>query len=167
MVSGKALSEAYSLLEKTAPLGRFDCGQICGRACCTDKAGDSMELFPHESELYADKYDFEIKAGEISLIKCSSKCDRCDRPLSCRLFPLFPLVRKAENGTYEVKVITDPRARIICPLADLEVSRFDRVFVRSVRRAGLYLVRDEECAAYLEGLSDVLREYSELENALL
>lgn len=163
----KALSEAYSLLEKATPLGRIDCGDICGCACCTDKAGDSMELFPHESELFLNSDDFIIIPGEVDLIKCSTKCDRCDRPLSCRLFPLFPLVQKKENGAYEVNVIIDPRAERICPLSKCDINCFDRSFVRAVRRAGLYLVHDKECAAYLEGLSDVLCDYIDLKDALI
>ncbi len=160
-INNRALREAYSLLEKSTPLGKADCGLACGAVCCTDKTGDSMELFPFEKELFAPLDGFEVIDGEVPLVKCNGSCSREQRPLACRIYPLFPLVVK-EDGEEKIRVIYDPRASHACPLASERV-RLDRRFVRAVRRAGKYLLADKETAEYLRKTSEYLTELIELE----
>ena len=160
-VDNKALREAYALLEKTTPLGRTDCGLACGAVCCTDACGDSMELFPFEKELLEGAEGFEITDGEVPLLRCSGRCERDKRPLACRIYPLFPLV-VSEDGEERIRVIYDPRATASCPLC-AHKAKLDRRFVRAVRRAGKYLLLDEQTAAHLRKTSEYLTELIELE----
>ncbi len=160
-IENKALREAYALLEKATPLGNNDCGSICGAACCTDSSGDSMELFPHEKEFFTGLDGFEVVEAEVPLLKCSGRCERNERPLACRIFPLFPLVIE-KDGEEKISVIYDPRAASACPLCR-DKSRLDRRFVMAVRRAGKYLLRDEASAEHLRRTSEYLKELIELE----
>lgn len=141
-VDNAALREAYALLSRTAPLGCGDCGRLCASACCGGEKDDGMLLFPFEDKLFEGKEGFGIieREGGGRLLICNGKCERRQRPLACRLFPLFPLVYE-ENGKTEIRVIRDPRFAL-CPLNRFEISLNPR-FVRSVRLAGRYLIRDE------------------------
>lgn len=160
-IKNKSLREAYALLENTTPLGRNDCGSVCGAYCCSDALGDSMELFPYEKEIF-EKFDgFEVVDGEIPTVKCDGTCERENRPLACRIYPLFPLVVN-ENGEERIRVIYDPRATASCPLC-ANKAKLDRRFVRAVRRAGKYLLRDEQTALHLRKTSEYLTELIELE----
>ncbi len=161
-IENKALREAYALLEKTTPLGRTDCGLACGAVCCTDECGDSMELFPYEKELLEGTEGFEIRDGEVPLLRCSGRCERDKRPLACRIYPLFPLIDTDEDGNERIRVIYDPRATSACPLCAKQ-TKLDRRFVRAVRRAGKYLLADSESAAYLRKTSEYLKELIRLE----
>ena len=163
-IENKALREAYALLEKVTPLGRNDCGVICGAICCSDKTGDSMELFPYEKELFDNIEGFEVTEGEVPLVKCNGRCKRDARPLACRIYPLFPLVTD-EDGEEKIKVIYDPRALSSCPLC-AEKSKLDRRFVRAVRRAGKYLLTDSYTAEHLRTTSEYLKELIELQMIL-
>ena len=160
-IRNKSLREACALLEKTTPLGRNDCGSVCEAYCCSDALGDSMELFPYEKELFESFKDFEVLDGEIPTVKCNGTCERGNRPLACRIYPLFPLV-VSEDGTERIRVIYDPRATASCPLC-AHRAKLDRRFVRAVRRAGKYLLRDEQTAAHLRKTSEYLAELIELE----
>ena len=160
-IENRYLKEAYSLLENATPLGRNDCGSVCNAVCCTDALGDSMELFPYEKELFEKLEGFEVVDGEIPAVKCSGRCEREARPIACRIYPLFPLVVN-ENGEEHIRVIYDPRATASCPLC-AHKARLDRRFIRAVRRAGKYLLRDEHTAAYLRKTSEYLTELIEFE----
>jgi len=160
-IANKQLREAYALLEKATPLGRKDCGSVCDAYCCSDALGDSMELFPYEKELFEKLDGFEVTDGEIPAVKCSGRCERENRPLACRIYPLFPLIVN-EEGTERIRVIYDPRATASCPLC-AHKAKLDRRFVRAVRRAGKYLLCDEQSAAYLRKTSEYLTELIELE----
>ncbi len=163
-IKNKALREAYNLLENTTPLGGADCGELCDAVCCSSKTGDSMELFPGEKELLEGKEGFEIVDGEIPLLKCSGVCSREERPLACRMYPLFPLAVEKE-GSEQIRVIYDPRSTAACPLCKAR-ARLDRRFTRAVRRAGKYLLADPETAEYLRKTGEYLKELIELEAKL-
>ena len=104
----EALLAARALLENVTPL-KGDCGRICGGACCEpDEDGQGgMLLFPGEEGLYDPLPEgFTVTpAPEMPgalLITCSGRCQRKDRPLSCRLFPLLP---KEKDGA--VRAVRD------------------------------------------------------------
>lgn len=166
-IENRNLREAYSLTEKTAPLGGFDCGSLCSALCCEGDSCKGMYLYPNEAEILRGVDGFNVIDCEGNLgypaLVCRGRCDRSTRPLACRFFPLFPFVFE-ENGEIKLSVAIDPRARI-CPLADENV-RFDRNFVRSVRRAALYLMRDSETLSYLKETSAELLEIITLDNML-
>lgn len=138
------------MLLDVTPLTR-DCGLVCGGACCRSLPGErtGMLLFPGEEAYYHGKPGYELMETETGpLLVCSGACDRSERPLSCRLFPLLPVLR--EEG---VKVAMDARAKAACPLAIQGVRGLSDTFVEAVRRVGQALARDEAQRAFLQRLT--------------
>ena len=163
----KALKNAYAVLRYETPLKNKDCGGICGALCCSGSGNDCMFLLPHEDELVKQSNfticDTDGNYGYPALI-CEGTCIRSTRPLACRFFPLFPAIT-GKDGAERVTVIVDPRASV-CPLT-LENAVIDRSFGRAVRKAGLYLSRDDEIRAYLKKMTAELFEITELKNKLI
>lgn len=158
------LSEAREKLNKATPL-KTDCGRVCGARCCSPLDGEmtGMLLFPGEAEAYAGKADWIIRdVAQGQLVICSGACEREERPLACRMFPLLPLPR--EDGT--VRVVTDLRARAVCPLARQGKSAMDPAFIDAVRAAGEALAKDAEQAAFLRELEKEQEELKELRRML-
>lgn len=165
-IKNPALREAYERLYHKTPLGFYNCGRLCDGLCCRgDEQG--MWLFPYEEELFAEKEGFEVCKTEgnhgYPMVICSGECDRAERPLACRIFPLFPLVFE-EDGKVQIKVIYDPRAGM-CPLAR-QNKQLDPSFVKEVRKAARYLVRDEKILEYMKAVSLELTEILELRHML-
>lgn len=136
----ETLRKAREMFDDLTPL-RTDCGLTCGGACCRSLPGEEtgMLLFPGEEAYYAGLEGYRLQPTEQgTLLICSGRCERGDRPLSCRLFPLLPLLR--EDG---VKVATDLRARAVCPLAHQGKDALLPEFVAAVRQAGWLLAEDE------------------------
>ena len=146
----ECLARARALLENITPL-KLDCGLICGHACCHSMEGEmtGMLLFPGEAEYYAKLEDYHVSSTENGLLlTCSGRCDRADRPLSCRIFPLMPLLR--QDG---IKVATDLRAKTVCPLANHGKDALAAEFVDAVRQVGRILAEDDEQRAFLAKLT--------------
>ena len=159
-----AVSAAREILNQVTPLKR-DCGRVCGARCCRSMEGEEtgMLLFPGEAEAYAGKSGWEIrKTARGDLLLCSGTCDREERPLSCRLFPLLPLI--GDDG--RIRVVTDLRARAVCPLARQGKNSMDPAFTEAVRRAGEILAAKEEQAVFLDMLEEEQEELKELRRRL-
>ena len=159
-----AVSAAREKLKNVTPLKR-DCGRVCGARCCRPLEGEEtgMLLFPGEAEAYAGKAGFEVrKTARGDLLICSGTCDREDRPLSCRLFPLLPVI--GDDG--KVRAVTDLRAKAVCPLARQGKSAVDPDFAEAVREAGEILAAEDEQAVFLEMLEEEQIELKELRNKL-
>ena len=140
------IERAWALLENVTPLTE-DCGQVCGGRCCRASAeSDGMLLFPHE-EKYLENTDFTFTPAQGgTLVTCNGVCLRQQRPLACRIFPLFPYVE--ESG--RVRAVYDPRAWRLCPLVQAQAHvALRRDFVRAVRRVGRILMEDPSGAAFL------------------
>ena len=119
-----------------------------------------MLLFPGEEAYYEGREGYRMQATENgTLLICSGRCDRADRPLSCRLMPLIPVVR--EDG---VKVATDFRAKTVCPLARQGKDALDPAFVAAVREVGRILAADEQQLAFLRQLTRQQDELKALRN---
>lgn len=160
------LKKAYDCLSHETPLGFYDCGRLCDGLCCR---GDckGMWLYPDEEELFAGKEGFEVCETEgnygYPMVICSGECNRDERPLACRIFPLFPLVIE-EGGEIKVRVIRDPRAGM-CPIIRSS-KRVTPSFIRSVRMAARYVIRDEKNLEYMKAVSLELLEIIELNERL-
>ena len=144
-----AVTECRRRLLELTPL-RSDCGLCCGFACCRSHEGEEtgMLLFPGEERLYAGLPGWRVlDAGGDRLIVCGGDCDRGERPLSCRIFPLLPLLR--EDG---IHVVTDARALGTCPLRRDGLSA---EFVAAVKACGELLAAEPEQAAFLKRLTDI------------
>lgn len=149
--SADALVAARGMLDGVTPLLR-DCGRLCAAACCAPDASGrgGMLLFPGEAALYRQLPDgFQLQADDAvvaagQLLTCEGLCDRRDRPLACRIFPLM-FVANGGRGD----VVMDPRAYAICPLAPSGVEGLAPAFVAAARDAARSLMQDPACAALI------------------
>ncbi|MBQ4313769.1 MAG: hypothetical protein IJC18_06105 [Clostridia bacterium] len=133
-------AQVFAVLGDLTPLGK-DCGVLCDAICCKGDASSGMRLFPHEKTCL-DTCDAE---GGI-LAVCDGTCDRAQRPLACRIFPMFPTID--ERGRIFVEI--DARAKRMCPIAaHSEMVKFDRRFIRAVKKVGELLALDDECREFL------------------
>lgn len=156
---------AYTLLENRTPI-HADCGELCGGACCKGSDADGMLLFPGEEAFLQKVFAAcpEKPAGftftgpaERRLLTCAGKCDRVFRPLSCRIFPLFP----ALGADGRIRVMLDVRALRVCPMAKT-AARLDRDFIRAVRRTGRLLACLPACRDFLRRQTEELEELARL-----
>lgn len=159
--------QLYRLFDEITPV-EVDCGQLCQKACC--KGDDSgMFLFPGEKEVYKllnpdwitiEKTDFTYeyngKTYNTPIALCSGTCDRYQRPLSCRIFPLTPYLN--EHG--KIDIIVDPRGKGVCPLAKaFYLDDFDDTFVKNVKKAFILLAKNKQFYTFLEEYSRYLDEF--------
>ena len=151
-----AVLAARELLENLTPL-KTDCGRLCQGACCQGDEATGMLLFPGEEALYKDcafarvvPTDFSLGGTPAQLLVCDGRCDRKNRPLACRLFPLFLKFREDQPPVLRM----DARARAVCPLTDYGMKALDPAFRQAARRAYDLLLEDEVCAKYLKALDE-------------
>ena len=151
-----AVSAAREKLNNVTPLKK-DCGRVCGARCCRPLEGEEtgMLLFPGEAEAYAELEGWTVRhAAQGDIVVCPGTCNREERPLSCRFFPLLPLI--GDDGT--IRVVMDQRARAVCPLARQGKSALDPAFIDAVREAGELLAQSEEQALFLDVLEEEQQE---------
>ena len=156
-----AVSAAREKLKNVTPLKK-DCGRVCGARCCRTLEGEEtgMLLFPGEADAYSGRAGWEIRtAAQGEVLVCPGECGRDERPLSCRLFPLLPLI--GDGG--EIRVVTDLRAKAVCPLARQGRSAMDPAFIEAVREAGEILARDSRQAVFLDVLEEEQEQLKELQ----
>ncbi len=157
MKKENVIKSCYSALGGYTPL-EFDCGKLCDGFCCKGGEGLGMLLFPGEEMLI----DPEIKVIEDNcgrkVAVCGGTCDRNKRPLSCRIYPLFPMVNEGE-----IETAFDVRAN--CPLVSGEI-KISRRFHKAVRRVGKYLLLNDETSAFLKDLSAEIEDYNNLREIL-
>ena len=151
-----AVLAARELLENLTPL-KTDCGRLCQGACCRGDEATGMLLFPGEEALYEGcafarvvPTDFSLGGTPAQLLVCDGRCDRKNRPLACRLFPLFLKFREDQPPVLRM----DARARAVCPLTDYGMKALDPEFKQAARRAYDLLLEDKVCAAYLRALDE-------------
>ena len=158
-----ALFLAREKLNSITPLKR-DCGRVCGARCCRSCEGEEtgMLLFPGEESLYRGKAGWKIRETAYGpMVVCPGMCAREERPLSCRLFPLLPVIRDGQ-----VRAAVDQRARAVCPLARQGIRAMDPVFTDAVREAGETLAADESQRRFLETLTEEQNEIRQLREKL-
>ena len=108
-----------------------------------------MLLFPGEEEAYLEKPGWTVRETPAGLLAvCPGRCERSERPLACRIFPLLPVLR--EDG---VKAAADQRARAVCPLLRQGIRGMNPAFAEAVREAGRILAEDPEQREFLEMLT--------------
>ena len=155
----EAVIRARALLAEVTPL-KNDCGRTCGGACCEpDEDGQGgMLLFPGEEKLYASLPEGSalsrdsMVVPDAYLLTCAGRCDRAQRPLACRLFPLLP---RWKDGA--VRAVRDGRAYAVCPLLPGGLSAFDPAFASAVCQAGEILYACPEQRAFLDALHRFIR----------
>lgn len=151
---------AHGLLDTVTPCVD-DCGSRCGSICCQDTdAGTGMYLYPKEASIYKivprwakiEPSGFYYHGGEAEIFSCNGTCDRKLRPLACRIFPLVPYKKPGEK----MKIIYDPRATAMCPLAPEELTPS---FIRAVTKSMYAVVKLREVRAFIEAQSELIDMY--------
>ncbi len=154
------LIKARALLERSTPLGRFNCGKLCNGLCCKGDENTGMWLFPGEEELYKNNPDFTIRETDgnhgYKMIICNGTCNRSERPLACRIYPFYPKI----DGD-KVSVIKDLRGYATCPIIKEDIKP-DKAFLRNLRKAARYLIRDKETESYIMNIQKEIEETAEL-----
>ena len=122
-----------------------------------------MLLFPGEEEAYFGKKGWTLRETAMGpMVVCPGNCERDERPLACRLFPLLPLI--GMNGV--IRAVTDLWAKAVCPLARQGKSAMDPAFIEAVREAGTLLAAEEEQAAFLKRMGEEQEELKRLRRVL-
>ena len=161
------LRRAYALLENVTPL-RYDCGKLCGGACCKSDTVNSetcggMSLLPYEDVLIGGADGFEVKdTDDGKVLICSGRCERIFRPFQCRIFPYYARI-DAQTGRISLRI--DPRSVNVCPMAlKQKGTRHSVYFHRNAVRAIRLLMRDEDfkkelikTSEFCDGLYDFYR----------
>ncbi len=148
----KLMKKAYKLFEHTTPLS-FDCGALCSGKCCKGDSSTGMILFPYEDTLLKNIDGFRIEeANGRKLLICNGICDRKTRPLSCRIYPYFPMI--TDDG-YDVRA--DIRGFNTCPvLYDNIKPKYS--FLRKIRKIAKLFSQDEELKEFIINTNSMLDE---------
>lgn len=159
--------QLYRMFDSNTPIPA-DCGRLCGGACCEgDDSG--MFLFPGEAAVYKllKPEGFRIEMSDLTyddgtvtrrtpILFCSGKCDRFMRPLSCRIFPLTPVLDENEH----IKIITDPRAKKVCPLAKtFKLDEYDEAFFKAVSNAFILLDKNRHVRSFMREYTKYINEF--------
>lgn len=146
----------YRLLDRVSPVP-FDCGMICGAACC-DAANYDEEmgifLLPGEEKMHdrdsdwlvwntlsTDEYEFPPSwHGKVNFVRCKTPphCPREKRPIQCRSFPLTPHL--TEDGKLFL-VWNDSDLPYCCPMIEDE-TELDPDFIQATYTVWKHLIRD-------------------------
>lgn len=162
----KYYSEIYKLLDEVTPLSK-DCGVLCDKACCKEEDEPAgMFVFPFEEELLKD-VDFgyieesNCEYGEDKVAKifyCTKPCNREQRPLGCRIFPLTPY---RKNG--KVTLVMNPAAKKMCPLArSLHPSQLEEEFEVNVMKAINRIRKLKDGEDYIDMLTEIAQQFEEM-----
>ena len=159
--------QLYRLFDDVTPI-EADCGKLCNKACCQGE-DSGMYLFPGEKKVFdllnpswaeVEKsdfyYNYNNKKKNVDMVFCDGDCDRYQRPLACRIFPLTPYLDDKGN----LSVIIDPRAKSVCPMSrGLALEDYNPKFIKNIRRSFGILTKSKEFYAFLDAYSRVLDEY--------
>ena len=151
------IEEVYNKLNYVELLD-YDCGKLCGAACCTaqgDYRDDEMGIYlmPGEEELLKDDDWLTIResdaadhdlpeswTGKVYFARCKTPpiCPRDRRPIQCRTFPLAPHID--EDGEL-IMIYNDLELPYECPLIEQEIPLEDD-FVGALTDVWRILIED-------------------------
>lgn len=153
------LKKAYEYLDDVTPL-EADCGNFCNRKCCKGTDKDGMLLFPEEEKLFENKAGFKVyfdSRYNCCAVSCEGKCNRTERPLSCRIFPYLIYKKKSCKPT----VAPDIRAVDFCPVLKENISSNKR-FLRALRITAILIAQDDDICQFLENLTALMTDFNNL-----
>lgn len=151
----------YRLLDHVSPLP-YDCGRLCGAACCTPKeerADDDdfqlgIYLLPGEDKIFTKKEDWLIWTkedaedyefpdswhGSVYFVRCTTPpvCPREQRPLQCRFYPLTPHI--TQDGALQL-IYFPEETPYVCPLIN-EKKTLTENFVKASYTVWNHLLQD-------------------------
>lgn len=151
-------NSVYKMLTDVTPL-KCDCGQLCNKNCCKGDNATGMLLFPEEkTKLNTLKTDNGIIAV------CNGTCNRNERPLSCMVFPFFPLI----NDKGKIEAVIDYRGYGICPMVkNQDFIKFNRKFIKTVEKAGKLLYTDTDIREFMKSTENDILEYQSYINKFI
>ncbi len=155
------IESCFALFRNITPLA-VDCGKLCNGKCCKGSDKTGMLLFPGEESLIDKDINILKSNNGATVAVCGGVCNRHYRPLSCRIYPLFPVI-KNENGREYIDVFFDPRAD--CPLCCEDVMLSPQ-FIKAVKRVGRYLLLNDETAECYRKISAEIEEINSLKELL-
>lgn len=140
------IRQAYEILGRETPLS-YDCGKLCNGNCCKGDNETGMFLFPGEEEIISKYSNFRIIECNgnqgYKMVVCNGECDRKTRPLVCRIYPYYPVIK--ESG-FDVRA--DIRGIKSCPMLNRNIKP-NYSFTRQIRKVARLLSRDEELMQYI------------------
>ena len=160
------LRHAARILRDVTPL-REDCGLLCEARCCKGGDHDGMWLLPGERELLAEAGFLSIREtadGDYAI--CQGNCSRDLRPISCRIFPYFPIPVRGRGGRCSIRVMPDTRALSLCPLFSENAPEITPAFRHAVHRAGRLLLRNRKLRKWLAQSSDYITDIARVRELL-
>lgn len=161
------LHKARELLGELTPLA-FDCGKRCAAACCQGGEEDGMLLFPGEERYYLNCSWASISEDRLGKrLICHGMCDRENRPLACRIFPLVIKVTGQEDGSLKANIIMDVRAWPVCPLMKSGRRGIKAEFLSAVHDAAEHLLHEDKHRNFLLLLAKELNEYDDMKRSFL
>lgn len=157
MKKEEVILKCYKILENETPLN-FDCGKICNGKCCKGDENTGMLLFPGEENLIDENMKIKVSKNGDKIAVCNGNCNRNKRPLSCRIYPFFPLIKEFKDRK-RVKIIFDLRAD--CPLVKGKYE-YNKEFLRRLKRVGRTLLNNKETKLFYIELSNEINEQIDL-----
>ncbi|MDL2205584.1 hypothetical protein LJC33_01585 [Eubacteriales bacterium OttesenSCG-928-N13] len=153
------LIQAREKLTSLTPL-QTNCGQLCDAACCQpDEDGQGgVLLFPGEDALLkGTRWGHIVYTEQGAMLVCDHMCERSERPLGCRIFPLTP--KKRRDGSYGVRI--DRRAFAMCPLAQSGTKGLHPLFVQAACGAIQLIASDAQGAQFLDAWIKQERQFAQ------
>jgi len=158
------LQQAMEIMARVTPLRR-DCGRLCERCCCRGDENTGMLLFAGEEAFYRNLPGFRVHEQDgLHYAVCGGSCARETRPLSCRLYPMFPLLTE-KGGRESLRVIFDPRGAQRCPIISEQI-RPRRAFYEAVQLCGQILTADPAQYQVLKAASAQIQDILNLHELL-
>ncbi|MBE6935950.1 MAG: hypothetical protein E7458_05540 [Ruminococcaceae bacterium] len=160
------MKRAYRILEQVTPIDG-DCGTLCGARCCKGDEHDGMWLLPGEDALLKDAEFLTIRTAlEGKYAICTGSCRRELRPLSCRIYPYFPMPEEGRDGELRIVPTPDLRALSTCALFRDSAPPVTPRFRHALRRVGRLLLRDPALRRWLISSGDYIRDVAAMRELL-
>ena len=150
-------SKIKELFNEATPLDS-DCGRLCDKSCCKGDSETGMVLFPGETTSLP-----VVETNGRKIAVCEGVCQRENRPVSCMIFPLFPVLI---NG--KIKVWPDYRGAAVCPMVNhFDEIIFSKKFIRAVKKTGKLMLKNRETTEFLNEITEEILLEKELEDRFL
>ena len=154
----------YRLLDRVSPVD-YDCGSLCGAACCMCEDADTVSgeesdyemgiyLYPGEEKIHSRKEDWLLWSveraedfefpdswiGNVYFVRCKTppNCPREKRPFQCRTYPLTPHI--TQEGLLTL-IRNHEELPYTCPLISNHMD-LNRDFVKATYTVWKHLLRD-------------------------
>ena len=162
---------AYTLLNQQE-IFKFDCGKICGKACCKNifhpHCQSGMRLLPGEKEFLGNIDGFSyVENNNGEFLICGGTCKRTLRPFACRIFPYYAHLTSNCSSRTTIRLLPDPNAKRICQVLYGNIPVRRNVYHdRAIRQAVRILCKDEQIKKELFAISDFNEEIQLLQKKL-